>query len=46
VLFGMVAFVLCGLFLIVSDMDNPFEGAARVSLVPVDKALAYLDELA
>lgn len=43
-LFGAVAFVLIGLYVLVRDLDNPLAGSVRVSVSQVDKLAAVLKE--
>jgi hypothetical protein len=42
-LFGGVAFLLISLLLLIKDMDNPFEGDARVDLRILHKLEKYLE---
>lgn len=41
-LYGFGAFLLVALFLLISDLDNPFGGHARVDLKPLTKLVARL----
>jgi hypothetical protein len=41
--FGGVAFLLISLLLLIKDMDNPFEGDARVDLRILHKLEKYLE---
>jgi len=43
ILFGFAGFLLVGLFLLISDLDNPFAGHARLDLRPMTKLEAWLD---
>ncbi|MEK6975875.1 MAG: hypothetical protein AABY18_05990 [Candidatus Thermoplasmatota archaeon] len=43
---GAVAFVLCGLYLLVRDLDNPMAGSVRLKLTQVEKLAAFLKERA
>ena len=44
VLYGTVAFVLVGLYLLVRDLDNPLAGSVRVSVEQVEKLARFLRE--
>lgn len=43
-LYGTMAFVLVGLYLLVQDLDNPLAGSVRVSVSQVEKLAAVLKE--
>ena len=43
---GAVSFVLCGLYLLVRDLDNPMAGSVRLKLSQVEKLAAFLKERA
>lgn len=43
-LFGAIAFVLIGLYVLVRDLDNPLAGSVRISTAQVDKLAALLRE--
>lgn len=42
-LFGFASFLLVGLFLLISDLDNPFAGSARLDLRPMFKLEEWLE---
>lgn len=42
-LYGFSGFLLLGLYLFIWDLDNPFEGHARISTKLVDEVEAFLD---
>ncbi len=43
---GSVSFLLCGLYLLVRDLDNPMAGSVRLKLTQVEKLAAFLKERA
>jgi hypothetical protein len=43
-LYGVVTFVLVGLYVLVRDLDNPLSGSVRISTAQVDKLLAFLKQ--
>ena len=43
---GAVSFLLCGLYLLVRDLDNPMAGSVRLKLTQLEKLAAFLKERA